>query len=289
MEIKKVGVVGCGIMGSGIAQVCAQSGYSTIVSEINSELLNKGMTAIRSSLNTGIKKGKVSEEVKQATLARLKGTTNMEDFGDCDLVIEAAIENLAEKKNIFAALDRICPQHAILATNTSCLSILDMAMATNRPTQVIGMHFFSPVPVMRLVEIVRTIISSQETIGTASRLGASLGKTVILAQDTPGFIVSRLLNPYLLDAIRLLESGVATKEDIDQGMVLGCNHPMGPLTLADLIGLDTIYYIACAMYDEFKDPKHAPPSLLKKMVTAGQLGRKSGKGFYEYKSPGAKC
>jgi len=283
MEIKKIGVVGCGIMGSGIAQLCAQSGCPTMVSELNSELLNKGMAAIRSSLDSGIRKGKVSEEVKQATLDHLHGTTNLEDFGDCDLVIEAAIENLEEKKRVFTALDRVCPQHAILASNTSCLSILDMAMVTKRPAQVIGMHFFNPVPIMRLVEIVRTILSSDEAIDAAKSFSQSLGKVVITAKDMPGFIVNRLLIPYLLGAIRAFEAGVATKEDIDQGMALGCNHPMGPLTLADFIGLDTTYFIACAMYDEFRDPLYAPPPLLKKMVTAGQLGRKSGKGFYDYK------
>ncbi len=184
---------------------------------------------------------------------------------------------------MFTALDRVCPQHAILASNTSCLSILDMAMVTKRPAQVIGMHFFNPVPIMRLVEIVRTILSSDEAIDAAKSFSQSLGKVVITAKDMPGFIVNRLLIPYLLGAIRAFEAGVATKEDIDQGMALGCNHPMGPLTLADFIGLDTTYFIACAMYDEFRDPLYAPPPLLKKMVTAGQLGRKSGKGFYDYK------
>ena len=283
MEIKKVGVVGCGLMGSGITETCARSGYSVVVSEINQELLNKGMSAMKSSMETGVKKGKLTGEDATAALGRIKGTTKMEDFRDCDLVIEAVIENLEEKKRVFATLDKICPQHAILASNTSCLSVLDMAMATKRPEKVIGMHFFNPVPVMRLVEIVKTILSSDETINAAKAFSESLGKAVIFAKDAPGFIVNRLLIPYLLDAIRMLEAGIATREDIDQGMVLGCNHPMGPLTLLDFVGLDTTYFIACAMYEEFKDPLFAPPSLLKKMVTAGKLGRKSGKGFYEYK------
>jgi len=283
MEIKKVGVVGCGLMGSGITETCARSGYSVVVSEINQELLNKGMSAMKSSMETGVKKGKLTEPDKDTALGRIKGTTKMEDFRDCDLVIEAVIENLEEKKRVFATLDKICPQHAILTSNTSCLSILDMAMATKRPEKVIGMHFFNPVPVMRLVEIVKTILSSDETISAAKAFSESLGKAVIFAKDAPGFIVNRLLIPYLLDAIRMLEAGIATREDIDQGMGLGCNHPMGPLTLLDFVGLDTTYFIACAMYEEFKDPLFAPPSLLKKMVTAGKLGRKSGKGFYEYK------
>lgn len=283
MEIKKVGVVGCGLMGAGIAQVCAQSGYQTVVSEINQQLLDKGLAAIKSSLAKGVEKGKLTETDMQAALGRLKGTLSVEDFKDCDLIIEAVIENLDLKKKVFADLDRVCPKHTILATNTSCLSILDMAMVTKRPDKVLGMHFFNPVPIMRLLELVRTIVTSEETLNTAKAFGQTLGKAIVIAQDAPGFIVNRLLIPYMLDSIRMLEAGYATKEDIDQAMKLGLNFPMGPFELGDLVGLDTTYFIACAMYDEFKDPKFAPPVLLKKMVAAGYLGRKTGKGFYDYK------
>ncbi len=283
MEIKKVGVVGCGLMGSGIAQVCAQSGYQTVISEVNDELLKRGMGAITSLLARNVGKGKMTEQDKETVLARLKGTTAIGDLGDCDLVVEAVIEDMAEKKKVFAALDGFCPKHTILTSNTSCLSITEMAMATKRPDRVVGTHFFNPVPVMRPVEIVRTIASSDETVATAKSFGESLGKTVILANDTPGFIVNRLLIPFILDAIRALEAGVATREDIDNGIVLGLNHPMGPLTLGDFVGLDTAYFVANAMYEEFKDPKYAPPPLLKKMIIAGYFGRKTGKGFYDYK------
>lgn len=283
MEIRKVGVVGCGLMGSGIAEVCARSGYSVVVSEINQELLDKGMAALKSSLDKAVSKGKLAEQDRKATLGRLQGTTKMEDFKDCDLAIEAVIENLEEKKKVFASLDRVCPPHAILASNTSCLSILEMAMATRRPTQVIGMHFFQPVPVMRMVEIVRSILSSEEAIETAKNFSSSLGKEVILAKDVPGFLVNRLGFPYMMNAIRILEEGWTTVEDIDRAWMLATNAPMGPFMLMDFAGLDTMYSMACAMYDEFKDRLYAPPPLLKKMVIAGQLGRKSGKGFYDYK------
>jgi len=283
MEIKRVGVVGCGLMGSGITEVCARAGYSVVVSDINQELLDKGMRTLKSSLDAAVKKGKLTEQDKEATLGRLKGTLKMEDYRDCDLVIEVVIENLEEKRKVFATLDKVCPQHAILASNTSCLSILDMAMATKRPAQVVGMHFFQPAPIMRLVEVVRTILSSDETIETAKAFCQSVGKKPILCKDIPGFIVNRLAISFLLTAIRGLEEGLATREDIDQGVVLGLNHPLGPLQLADFIGLDTIYYICSAMYEELKDPLYAPPTLLKKMVIAGHLGRKSGKGFYDYK------
>ena len=269
-------------MGRGIAEVCARSGYPTMVVDVTQQLVDNGFEYINRSLSVGVKRGKMSEEDKNAAIGCLKGTVNINDLADCDLVIEAAIENLDEKKKVFASLDKMCPPHVILASNTSCLSVLDMAIATGRPTQVLGMHFFNPVPMMKLVEIVRTIVTSDETIETAIAFGQSVDKTVVHAQDTPGFIVNRLLMPYLMNAIRMFEQGVATKEDIDQGMVLGCNHPMGPLTLLDLVGIDTAYYVSLAMYDEFKDPLCAPPTLLKKMVTAGHLGRKSGKGFYDY-------
>jgi 3-hydroxybutyryl-CoA dehydrogenase len=216
-------------------------------------------------------------------LARIKGTTNTKDLGDCDLVIEAVIENLDLKKKIFAELDKICPKHTILATNTSCLSIIDMAQETTRPEKVLGMHFFNPVPLMKLLEIVRTIATSDETLEVGKEFGKSIGKTIIIAPDTPGFIVNRLLMPFMNSALRMLEAGLATKEDIDTGVRLGLGHPMGPLALADLVGMDTSLYIANAIYEELKDPLYAPPVILKKMVTAGWLGRKTGKGFYKYK------
>ncbi len=283
MEIKRVGVVGCGQMGSGIAQVCAQSGYQTMVSEINDQLLNRGLSAIASSLAKGVERGKLSEADKESTLGRLRGTTKMEDFSECNLVIEAAVENMEEKKKVFATLDKICPKDAILSSNTSCLSVIEMASATQRLDKVVGIHFFNPVPLMRLVELVRTIASSEETVATAKAFSESLGKTVVIAKDTPGFITNRLFIPYLLDAIRALEAGLATREDIDQAMVLSLNHPMGPLELSDFIGLDPVQYIPNAMYNGFKEARYAPPPLLKNMVIAGRLGRKTGRGFYEYK------
>jgi 3-hydroxybutyryl-CoA dehydrogenase len=283
MEIKQVGVIGCGQMGSGITQVSAQSGYQVIVSEINEELLNKGLTSINSSLTKSVEKERISQQDKDSTLSRIKGTTDMNAFSECDLVIEAAIENLDLKKKIFAELDKICPKHAILATNTSCLSIIDIAMATTRPDKVLGLHFFNPPPAMKLLEVVKTIVTSDETIEIGKNFGKSLGKTTIVAKDAPAFIVNRLMVPQVLNAIRMLEAGVATKEDIDTGVTLGLNHPLGPLGLADFVGLDTLYFIANSIYAEFKDPQFAPPILLAKMVTAGWLGRKTGKGFYEYK------
>lgn len=282
MDIKKVGVVGCGLMGGGIAQVCAESGYETIAREINDELLNKGLGAIEANWKKAVARGKMSEEDHAAASGRLKGTTNMQDFEGCDLVIEAVIELMDLKKQVFTELDAITPPHAILATNTSCLSIIEMASVTKRPEQVMGIHFFNPVPVMKLVEVVETISTSQATMETGRKFSESLGKQVVTAKDSPGFIVNLLLIPFLLDAIRAYEKGLATKEDIDAGVKLGLNHPMGPLTLTDLVGLDTTYHIACAMYEETADPKYAPPVLLKQMVTAGWYGRKSGKGFYDY-------
>jgi len=283
MEIKKVGVVGCGTMGSGITQVCARSGYQVVVSEINNELLNKGLASINSALTKSVDKGKMSQQDKETILNRIKGTTNTKDFYDCNLVIEAATENMELKKKIFAKLDKICPKHAILASNTSCLSITDMAMVTNRPDKVLGLHFFNPAPSMKLLEIITTTATSEETLKISQDFGSSLGKTIVIAQDTPGFIVNRLMVPFLLNAIRMLEAGTATREDIDTAVNLGLGHPMGPLTLADFIGLDIVLAIADAMYEEFKEPQYAPPVLLKKMVAAGWLGRKTRKGFYEYK------
>ncbi len=283
MEIKKVGVVGCGQMGGGIAQVCAQGGYQVIVSEINDEFLNKGLASISSFLTKSADRGKITQQDKDSAISRIKGTTSLNDFADCDLAIEAAVENLDLKKKIFTELDTVCPKHAILATNTSCLSIIDMAMATSKPEKVLGLHFFNPVPLMQLLEIVRTIATSDETLEAGREFGKSVGKTVVVARDAPGFIVNRLMVPQILNAIRMLEDGVATREDIDNGLKLGLNHPMGPLALADLVGLDTLSFIADGIYAEFKDPQYINPTLLTKMVTAGWLGRKSGKGFYEYK------
>ncbi len=283
MEIKKVGIIGCGTMGNGVVIVCAQSGYQVVVSEINDQLLNKGLASINSFLTKSVEKGKLSQPDRDSALARIKGTTNTQDFSDCDLVIEAAVENMDLKKKIFAEVDKICPKHTILASNTSCLSIIDIAMATSRSDKVLGLHFMNPVPIMKLLEIVRTIATSDETLDTGRTFGASLGKTVVLAKDTPGFIVNFLLMPFLLNAICMLDAGVASREDIDTAINLGLGHPMGPLTLADLIGLDTILFVVSAIYEELKDPQYAPPPLLRKMVTAGWLGRKTGKGFYEYK------
>jgi 3-hydroxybutyryl-CoA dehydrogenase len=282
MEIKKVGVVGCGIMGSGITQVSAQAGYSVVVSEASEELLQKGLEGIKRFLAKGVERGKVTSEEMEATLGHIQGTVKMEDFEGCDLMIEAVMENMDLKKRIFADLDRICPPHAILASNTSSLSITEIASATKRGDKVLGLHFFNPVPLMRLLEIVRTILTSDETLRVAQEFGQSLGKEIVGAKDTPGFIVNLLLIPFLLDAIKAYENGLATREDIDKSMVLGLNHPMGPLTLLDLLGLDTMLFIADAMYGEFKDTRYAAPPLLRRMVMAGHLGRKAGKGFYNY-------
>ena len=282
MEVKKVGVVGCGLMGRGIAEISAKAGFDVIVSEINQGLLDKGIAAIDTSLSRAVKAGKATEEDKAAILGRIKGTTNMEDFKDRDLVIEAAVENLELKKKIFADLDRICPKEAILATNTSCLSVIDIAAMTKKQDKVLGMHFFNPVPVMKLLELVKTISTSEETLATAKAFGEKTGKTVVTATDTPGFIVNRLLLPFLIEAVKLYEQGIATREDIDTAIKLGLNHPMGPLTLGDFVGLDTCCFICDAMYEEFKESRFAPPVLLKKMVTAGLHGVKTGKGFYDH-------
>ncbi|MDO8637239.1 MAG: 3-hydroxybutyryl-CoA dehydrogenase [Dehalococcoidia bacterium] len=282
MKIEKVGVVGCGLMGSGIVEVCARAGYSVTVSEVNQQLLDKGLAAITNSITRAAERGKITDEDKKATLGRIKGTTNLEDFKNCNLVIEAVLEDMARKKDIFRLLDKVCPKTSILATNTSCLAIIEMAMSTQRPDKVLGIHFFNPAPVMKLVEIVKPIAVSQETVSDAKAFAESLGKKVIFAPDSPGFVVNRLLVPFIIDSIRIYEAGTATAEDIDQGMVLGCNHPMGPLALADLVGLDTLVMVGNAMYEEFKEPRFAPTPLLKKMVAAGRLGRKTGRGFYQY-------
>ena len=290
MEIKKVGVVGCGIMGSGIAQVCAQSGYNIIISEISDEVLNKGIKSINAILSRNVDKGRISAQDKESILARIKGTTDIGDFSECDLVIEAATENMDLKKTIFTQLDKVCPKHCILATNTSVLSITDMAAVTDRPNQVLGMHFANPVPVTKILEMVKTIATSESTIATGKQFGESIGKTVVITQDLPGFISGRIFTPFVLGAVRLVEAGIATPEDIDTTFRLGAGHPMGPLETLDLVGIDTVFYAASAMYDELKDPQYLPPQLMKKMVTMGWLGRKTGKGFYtdpdpEYQQP----
>lgn len=283
MEIRKIGVVGCGSMGAGIVQLSAQSGYEVVVREVNSDLLNKGLGGIKKVLAKSVEKGKMNPEEMGKTLARVKGTTDMKDFSECDLVIEAVVENMGLKKEVFAELDKICPPHALLGSNTSCLSIVDIAMATSRPDKVLGLHFFYPAPLMALLEIVRTIATSDATVEGAKEFGKRLGKSLVLAKDTPGYIVNRLFVPYILSAIRLYEAGVASREDIDAGIKLGLNYPMGPLTLADFTGNDVICFVASAMYEQTKDPALIPPTLLTKMVAAGWLGRKAGKGFYEYK------
>jgi len=283
MEIKKVGVVGCGSMGAGIAQLCAQSGYQVVASEINDELLKRGMGFIEKTLARSVEKGKLAQADKDAITSRLKGTTSTKDFADCDLVIEAAIENLELKKKIFAELDGICPPHAILATNTSCLSIIDMAIVTKRPDKVLGLHFFNPAPIMKLLEIVKTIATSDEVLETGRKFGESLGKTNVIAKDAPGFIVNRLWLPFLLHCIKLYEDGVASREDIDNAIQLGLGYPMGPLTLADMVGIDVVKFVSDALYEQLKDPRYIVPTLVDKMVAAGWLGRKTGKGFYDYK------
>lgn len=282
MEIKQVGVVGCGLMGAGIAEVCARAGYQVVVREVSDSLLQKGLGRIQNSLSKAVARGKASQEQADATMARLRGTLDLADLADCDLVVEAAVENMAIKKEIFAELDGILPSHAILTSNTSSLCVTEMASVTQRGDKVLGIHFFNPVPVMPLIEFVRTILTSDETMEIAHHFGSSLGKTMVTAKDTPGFIVNRLLIPYLLDAVRVYEDGLASREDIDTAIKLGLNHPMGPLTLLDFVGLDTTLFIADAMFEEYKDARYAAPPLLRRMVLAGHLGRKSGKGFYDY-------
>jgi 3-hydroxybutyryl-CoA dehydrogenase len=282
MGITKVGVVGCGFMGSGIVQVCAQSGYQVVVSEASDKLLKKGIERVDYYLTRGVEKGRLSGQDKDSALGRIRGTINIRDLNDCDLAIEAVPEDMDLKKRVFAELDKVCPGHAILASNTSCLSIIDLAMATGRPDKVLGMHFCSPVPVNRLLEIVRTIATSDDTIETGKKFGESLGKSIIIARDTPGFIFNRLLIPWQLNAVRMLEAGIAAREDIDNCMKLGLNYPIGPLALCDFNGIDVVYMVANAMYEQTKDQQYAPPVLMKRLLAAGWLGRKTGKGFYEY-------
>lgn len=282
MEIKKIGVCGCGLMGSGIAEIASKAGMTVVVREINDDLLKKGLGRIDKSLSRAVEKGKLDEAGKKAVLDKIAGTTKLEGFKDCDLICEAIIENIDEKVRLYKDLDAIVKRDAIFASNTSSLSITEMGAATGRPDKFCGLHFFNPVPVMKLVEVVRTVATSEDTFESAKAFGEKLGKVVVSCKDTPGFVVNRLLVPYLLDAIRALESGIATREDIDTGMKLGCGHPMGPLELTDFVGLDTTYYIAEILFEEFKDHHYAAPPQLKAMVKAGYCGRKTGRGFYDY-------
>jgi 3-hydroxybutyryl-CoA dehydrogenase len=282
MDIKTVGVVGAGLMGSGIVEQAARSGFRVVMREIDAGALQAGKARIDKSMARALERGKLTAEDRDAALDRIDGTTELDAMSECDLVIEAIVENLDMKREVFRELDRITPPGALLASNTSSVSITALAAATSRPEQVAGAHFFNPVPVMKLVELVRALQTSDDTIERLSEFGTAMGKDVVVAQDTPGFIVNYLLVPYLLDAVRMVEAGVATKEDIDTGIALGLNHPMGPITLLDYVGIDTTLYIADVMYEEIRDPKYAAPPLLRKMVTAGYFGRKNGRGFYDY-------
>ena len=283
--IQKVGVLGCGLMGSGIAQVTATAGYSTIVKEVSEEFLKKGMAGIEKSLGKFVEKGTLTAQQRTETLGRLKTTTSFDDLANCDIVIEAITENLGTKRDTFAALDKIVKPVAIFASNTSSLVITEMMTATKRFDRFIGMHFFNPVPLMKLVEIVSTITTTSDVMDQAMKFATSLGKVPIRTSDRSGFIVNRLLVPYLLDAVRALEEGVGSVEDIDKGMKLGCGYPMGPFTLLDFVGLETTYYIANIMFEEFREKRFAPPPLLKRLVLAGHHGKKTGRGFYDYSDP----
>lgn len=282
MEIKTVGVVGCGLMGSGIVEVLAKNGYSVIVREVNDDFLQKGLERVRASTQKAVDRSKLTAEQRTAALERVRGTVSLDELAACDLVIEAVIENLNLKKDVFERLDKITRPEVILASNTSSLPIIEMAAMTRKPDKVLGMHFFNPVPVMPLLEMVRSFLTGDETYETARAFGEALGKKVIVAKDLPGFVVNALLVPFQLDAMRFYENGMASKEDIDTGVRLGLNHPMGPLELSDFVGLDTILFIADEMFRENKDPRYAAPPLLRRMVAAGHHGRKTGKGFYDY-------
>ena len=289
MDIKKVGVLGCGLMGSGIAQVAATAGFDVMVLEQEQKFLDKGFAGIEKSLSRlverGPEKGGLTAEQKSQAQSRLKGTTNMQDLADCDIVIEAIIENVEEKRKTYAQLDAIVKKDAIFATNTSSISVTELMTATKRPERFIGLHFFNPVPMMKMVEVVKTIATAPEVYDTAYEFAVKLGKVPVRTSDKTGFIVNRLLVPYLLDAIRAYEEGVGSITDIDEAMKLGCGYPMGPFTLLDFVGLDTTYYITHVMFDEFKEPRFASPPLLRRLVLAGWYGRKSGKGFYDYADP----
>ena len=282
MDYRTIGVVGCGLMGSGIAQVSAQAGYRTIVREVDDATVAAGIGRIESFLAAGVERGKLPAADRDRTLANLGGTSRLEDLADCDLIIEAIVEHVDAKREVFATLEEVVGPETVFASNTSSLCITELAAATRRPERFVGLHFFSPVPIMKLVEVIRGLATSDETCENVLAFARSVGKEPVTAPDRPGFIANRLLIPYLLDAIRAYEEGVGTIEDIDKTMSLGCGYPMGPFTLLDFVGLDTTCYIAGIMYDEFKDPRYAPPPLLKRMVLAGRHGRKTGRGFYEY-------
>lgn len=282
MKIKKVGVVGCGLMGSGIAEVAAKGGFEVVVREVTDDLLEKGRGRIRKSLDRAVEKEKLTEDEHDAALSKLSFTTDVDDLAECDIVIEAIVENLEAKNELFGRLDELCGENTIFASNTSSLTVTDMAAATERPDRFVGLHFFNPVPVMKLVEVVRTIATSDETFDRAFAFSKALGKVPIAAKDNSGFVVNLLLVPYMLDAIRQLERGVASIEDIDTGMQLGCGYPMGPFTLCDFVGIDTLFKISEIMYDEYHEERYAPPPLLKRIVSMGRFGRKSGKGFYDW-------
>jgi len=282
LAIQRVGVIGCGLMGSGIVQVTAQAGFQTLFIEANEDLVRRGLTRLRETLEGLAAKGKLDAAAKDATLARIAGSARLEDVKACDIVVEAMTENQALKNETFAKLDTVCAPSAILATNTSSCNVTAIAAATKRPGRVLGLHFFNPVPLMKLVEVVRTILTEEATVTAATEWVRAVGKVPVQTKDSTAFIVNRLLVPYLLEAIRMYESGLASLEDIDQAMKLGCGYPMGPFTQLDLVGLDTALYVAEVMFEEFREPRYAPPPLLKRMVVAGQLGRKSGRGFYRY-------
>ena len=282
MAIKNVGVIGCGLMGSGIVQVAAQAGFQVLFVEATDELVTRGLGRLRETLEGLVAKGKLEAKARDDALGRIAGTTRLDDLKGVDLVVEAMTENQALKNETFAKLDRICPPHAILASNTSSCNVTALAAATGRPGQVLGLHFFNPVPLMKLVEVVRPILAADAAVAAATEWVRAVGKTPVQTKDATAFIVNRLLVPYLLDAIRVYEHGLASLEDIDAAMKLGCGYPMGPFTLLDLVGLDTAMYVAEVMFEEFREPRYAPPPLLKRMVLAGQLGRKTGKGFYSY-------
>jgi 3-hydroxybutyryl-CoA dehydrogenase len=282
MTIQTVGVVGCGLMGSGIAQVSAQKGHPTLVREVNEELLKKGLDRIRSFLAEGVKRGKVTPAQSELILGNLTGTTSLADLKDCDLVIEAVVENLDEKRKVFAELDRVCKPSTIFASNTSSIPISAQAAATKRADRFVGLHFMNPVPLMKLVEIVRPEAASAQTYAAVKTFAEALGKVTVTAKDTPGFIVNLILVPYLCEAVRALERGLATREDIDTGLELGCGVPMGPLKLLDFVGLDTTLYIMDVLHTAWPEPKYEAPALLRRMVAEGRMGKKAGKGFYDY-------
>jgi 3-hydroxybutyryl-CoA dehydrogenase len=283
MEIKKVGVVGCGIMGCGIAQVCAQAGYDVIVMDTKDEYLDKGFATIEKVLARSVEKERITADEKIAIQSRIKRTLTLDEFNDVDYVVEAVVEDLAIKQDVFKKLDRVCPEHTVLASNTSTISVINIAAATNRPHKVTGTHFSNPVPVMKVVEVINAISTDEETTDITRAFLESIEKTMVVSKDVPGFLSNRILTPFLLNAVRMVEAGVGTKEDIDTLITQGLRHPMGPLTLLDLIGIDTVYRGAMTIYEEIKDPQYLPPTLMKHMVIAGWHGRKTGKGFYEYK------